>query len=219
LNFDFPGGFADPLPPDMEDRLLTEVEPGERLLWAGRPGMVRFALMTLPIFVFGLIWTAFSTVWVWITFRGAVAGAAGGHVDRYLFPLLGLPFAVVGFVMLGSPFWATRKARKTTYALTDRRLIFIEVGLTGAVRTVSLRGDEVGPIERVERKDGSGDLSFCHFVDSRNGHDSPDGQARSFVAIPHVREVESLVRKTLLAGVEWANAGLRTSRTNSGGQP
>jgi hypothetical protein len=180
--------------------------------------MVRFALMTLPIFVFGLIWTAFSTVWVWITFRGAVGGA-GGDIVRYLFPLLGLPFAVVGFVMLGSPFWATRKARKTTYALTDRRLIFIEVGLTGAVRTTSLQGHEIGPIERLERKDGSGDLSFSRFVDSRNGHDSPDGQSRSFFSIPHVREVESLVRKTLLPGVAGASAGLRTSRTNSGGHP
>jgi hypothetical protein len=218
LNLDFPGGFTDPLPPDMEDRLLAEVEPGERLLWAGRPGTARFAVMTLPIFVFGLFWTAFSTFWMWLAFRGAMAGA-GGDVVRYIFPLFGLPFVVIGFVMLGSPFWATRRARKTTYALTDRRLIFIEVGLTGAVRTMSLRGHEIGPIERVERTDGSGDLSFSHFVDPRSGHDSPDGQARSFVAIPHVREVESLVRKTLLAGVEWANAGLRTSRTNSGGQP
>jgi hypothetical protein len=218
LNLDFPGGFADPLPPDMEDRLLVEVEPGERLLWAGRPGTARFALMTLPIFGFGLVWTAFSIFWMWLAFRGAMAGA-GGDLVRYIFPLFGLPFVVIGFGMLGSPFWATRRARKTTYALTDRRLIFIEVGLTGAVRTMSLQGHELGPIERVERKDGSGDLSFSRFNDSRNGHDTSDGQARSFFSIPHVREVESLVRKTLLAGVAGANAGLRTRRTNSGGQP
>ena len=54
-----------------------------------------------------------------------------------LFPLFGLPFVMVGVGMLSSPFWLRRRAKRTCYALTDRRAILWEAGWFGSVEVRS----------------------------------------------------------------------------------
>lgn len=194
MGYPAPPDFADPLRPDAEDRLLAEVGPNEKVVWSGQPRISRFVLATIPIFIFGLIATSFSVFWVVMAFLGTRQGGFS-----LIFPLFGLPFVLIGVGMLSAPLWAASKARRIVYALTDRRLILIEpTVLPGGSRVVSLRGGEIGPIERHERADGSGSLVFGRPIVFDQAQGSAAVVARHMVGIPHVREVESLIRQTLL---------------------
>jgi hypothetical protein len=187
------GDFDDPLPPDLEDRVNAEVEPGEKVAWVGRPRWNRYVYSTIPIVLFGIPWTAFAVFWVVMA-----SGAANGGPGWSLFPLFGLPFVLIGFSMLSSPFWAARRSRRVAYAVTDRRVILLEPVLFGGLRVVSLSGDELGSMERVERADGTGDIIFGQSFRMVQGQGNAMPNLRRIVAIPHVREVESLIRRTLL---------------------
>ncbi len=194
MGYPAPPDFADPLRPDAEDRLLAEVGPGEKVIWSGQPKASRFVLATIPVVVMGLFATGFSIFWVVIAFLGTRQGGFS-----LIFPLFGLPFVLIGVGMIGSPLWAASKSRRIVYALTDRRLILIEpTFLPGGTRVVSIRGGEIGPIERLERADGSGNLTFGRPIVFDQAQGSAAVMARHLVDIPHVREVESLIRQTLL---------------------
>src|SRR5579875_316473 len=133
------------LPEELDARVRSELEPGEQLLWVGQPRPSRFVYQTLPIVFFGIPWTAFALLWTGMAIWGlwGNAGAAPmqaqgmmGGVFSVCFPLWGLPFILIGLGMLSSPFWAIRRAKRTCYALTDRRAIHIEAG---AFRSVEVR--------------------------------------------------------------------------------
>ncbi len=113
------------------------------------------------------------------------------------FPLFGLPFVAIGACMLCAPFWAQRRAGQVAYVVTDRRVIFFEPNFPTGQKVVSLRPGEFGPLERVERDDGSGDLTFAVPIAAqvRSGSTTV---VRRFVGVPQVREVESLIRRVLL---------------------
>jgi hypothetical protein len=191
--------FDDPLPPDLEDRVNAEVEPGEKIAWIGRPRGNRYVLMSLPIVLFGIPWTAFSVFWIIMASSAVKIGPAG-----YFFPLFGVPFVLIGFGFLSAPFWAARRGRRIAYAVTDRRVILIEPVFLGGLRVVSLASDELGSMERVERADGSGDIIFGQTFRVIQGHTNVVPNLRRMQAIPQVREVESLIRRTLLVKNEEA---------------
>ncbi|HEY2156513.1 MAG TPA: hypothetical protein VGH33_12855 [Isosphaeraceae bacterium] len=184
--------FGDPLPPEVDARVLGEVETGESIVWVGRPRRGRFFLSMLPVFVFGVPWTAFAVFWVAMASQAHAPGAMG-----IIFPLFGLPFVAIGAGMLAAPFWAQRRAGQVAYVVTDRRVIFFEPNFPSGQKVVSLRPGEFGPLERVERDDGSGDLTFAVPIAAqvRSGSTTV---ARRFVGVPQVREVESLIRRGLL---------------------
>jgi hypothetical protein len=187
------GDFDDPLPPEIHDRVRGEVEPDEELLWVGRPGRNRYLLSSIPIVLFGIPWTAFSVFWVVMA-----SGARAGGPMWGLFPLFGVPFVLIGLGMLSSPFRLSWQGRRVAYAVTNQRVILLEPRFTGGVRIISMSGDELTPLERVERHDGSGDVCFGEQYEYARGRNRPASTPRRFLGIPHVREVESLVRRTLL---------------------
>ncbi len=188
---------GDPLPPEVEERVLAEVERGESIVWVGRPGGGRFFLSVLPVFVFGVPWTAFSIFWVAMASQARGPGAIG-----IMFPLFGLPFIAIGAGMLAAPFWAQRRSGQVAYVVTNRRVIFFEPNFPSGQKVVSLRPGEFGPIERVERGDGSGDITFGVPLAAQLRQNAT-AVARRFVGIAQVRDVESLIRRGLL---ERANA-------------
>jgi hypothetical protein len=171
----------------------SELEPGEKLLWAGQPDPKRLALQSLPVVLFGIPFTAFAVFWI------VNALNIGSNMPRTgafsFFPLFGIPFLLVGLGMLTSPWWAHRKGSQTVYAVTDRRLLIIKGGAARSVQ--SFDENSIGNIERVERSNGSGDIIFAQQVRDYGGG---DGDARTsvvhigFFGIPDVRSVEKLVR-------------------------
>lgn len=88
------------------------LDPGERILWQGRPDQrLHIELAKLPLVLFGIVFAGFAAVWM-----GLVAQAGGG------FWMFGLIHFSVGLGIAASAIgWSTVKRRGTWYTLTDRR--------------------------------------------------------------------------------------------------
>jgi hypothetical protein len=106
-------------------------------------------------------------------------------------------FVFAGLAMCSMPLVTYYKAQRTTYAVTDRRVLIV---VTGRKREVQSYGAlDVNAIERQEAADASGDLTFVR----RKEKDS-EGRDRTvevkFIGIPKVREVERLLRSVFTPG-------------------
>jgi hypothetical protein len=126
-----------------------------------------------------------------------MAGASGFKIPDFkeefdLFPLFGIPFVLIGFGMLSSPYWTMRKARRTAYVLTTARAIIFDGGFSTTIR--SFGPDRLTDLRRKQRADGSGDVIF----ERKLSYDS-DGDRQStdhgFLAIADVKGVEDMVRQ------------------------
>ena len=192
------------LPPELDARVRAELRTGERLLWVGQPNPRRASRAAWPIVLFGIPWTAFAVFWVLMA-SGIMFGAGGpggGFGAAFAcFPLFGLPFILVGIGMLTAPVWLRRAARRTCYALTDRRAIVWRAGWSGAVEVRSYEPASLTRMVRTEYPDGTGDLVFeeglTYTYDSSNRR-MPRTWRQGFLAIRDVRRIEELVRRVLL---------------------
>ena len=173
-----------------------ELEGGETTRWSGRPNPSRAAWKVSPIVFFAIPWTAFSLFWI--------AGASGFKIPDFsgpasFFPLFGVPFVLIGLGMLSAPYWAYRKALKTGYFVTNRRVFIIERKGWSGFRVRTFLPEHLDQLERVQRADGSGDLIFDReYRSGRNGNGSI--VEIGFIGIPEVREVEALIRELPGAG-------------------
>jgi hypothetical protein len=171
------------VPSDLADRVAKELSPDERLIWLGQPRLdlaVQPAYFLLP---FGIAFTGGGVIWV----VAALVMAPG------LVVLCGLPVMAIGAILLLSPVWLRAVARNTVYALSDRRAIVWRSHWFGRPTVVSFTASAMGQMFRWERPDGSGDLVFQ--VYKSDG----DTITRGFKRLERVRDVEELVRATLLA--------------------
>jgi hypothetical protein len=159
------------------------LEPGEQVLWAGRPHPVRYAVKRgwLP-FILGAL---------------AVSVTFLSKGDVGFLPIL--------FVLVLSPAWHCIRAVWTTYLLTDRRAVVDVAGGFAARGDVSVRDIQSLGLRR--RADGSGDitfrsvlLGFPQFFLPRNpifvvldGLFSLFPRRAGFIAIRDVERVEGLI--------------------------
>ena len=196
----------DLLSPELDERFRSELAKGERLVWLGQARPFNVMLMAIPIMIFAIPWTAFAIFWTVMAsgMGDGLIGMRGAPRPFQAFRLgmgcFGIPFILVGLGMFSAPFWMARKARRTCYALTDRRAIIWTPGLFGGVNVRSFAPRDLGRISRFERADGSGNLIFDEYS-ARNGQ---NGGSRTvsvgFMGIRDVRAVEDLLRKTLIPG-------------------
>jgi hypothetical protein len=201
---------GEPLPPDLAARVESELADGERLVWVGQPLPGLYRLRSIPLLIVGIFFLGFSVLWLVMTagmglFAGFGAAQAGGGpaavgVDSFFgcFALVGLFPLAIGIFLVTSPLWMGSMARKTLYAVTNRRAIIFEPQLFRTVQVRSYTASGLGAMARVERGDGAGDLVFEEYV-TRGANNSTTTQRRGFLAVPRVREVEGLVRRTLLS--------------------
>lgn len=178
------------VPPDLRRRVDAELVTGESLIWLAQPEPRLFGRQAWPFVLFGIPWTAFSMFWIW--------GAIGAPGPFALFPLVGLPLVLIGLGMLVSPFWLARRATKTIYAITNLRAIVWEGRILGGTHVQSFLPERLTAMTRIERADGSGDVLFEEFTTGRGSGSTT--VRRGFVGVARVREVEDVVRRTLLAG-------------------
>jgi hypothetical protein len=150
---------------------------------------VRPAFFLVP---FGIFFGGIAAVWM----------VVAGFMTMGLMVPCGLPFLAVGIGLIASPIWLRSMARRTLYALTDRRALIWQPGWFGSATVRSYTAAGLGHISRRERRDGSGDLVFEEFTTYSHGSNGPSSHTtrRGFLAINNVREVEELVRRTLLSG-------------------
>jgi hypothetical protein len=176
----------------MGDRVAAELAGDERLLWIGQPRpdlATRPALFLVP---FGVVFAAFAVVWM----------VGAGLMSAGIMTPCGLPFLAIGIALVASPAWLRSRARNTLYALTDRRAIIWEPGWFGSLTVRNYTAAGLGRMSRTERSDGSGDLVFEEITTINSSSNSTTTQItrRGFLCIDKVREVEDLVRRTLLSG-------------------
>lgn len=104
---------------DRADVFQEELDPGERLLWSGRPrrGLV-LRLADGLVVPLGILWGGFGIYWEISVLRGGSA--------PLLFQVWGIPFVLVGlYITVGRFFIDALVRRETYYALTESRIIII----------------------------------------------------------------------------------------------
>ena len=132
---------------DWRDVLAT----GERLLWEGQPdrGLILRPIEILLI-PFSLLWGGFAIFW------NVTAWTSGAGTE---FQLFGMPFLLVGAYVIAGRFvhdiWLRRR---TSYAVTDQRVVIRRVGLGGGVRSIDLVALPV--LELHEDSSGRGTVRF-----------------------------------------------------------
>ena len=116
-----PAEDAPPPPPGWEGIL----QPGERILWQGRPdARPDFSLLLSTRTLFGLFFAGFAVVWIGTA--ASMLWAPGTRMPapaffRLLFPAFGIPFVIVGLGLAFGPVWRDWRARRAAwYTLTDR---------------------------------------------------------------------------------------------------
>lgn len=155
---------------EVQDLVKQQLAPGERVLWAGQPVPGRLARRTLPIVFVGIACTAIVLFLIWAAntwWRGLALLAW----------IILLPFLLIGLAMLLAPLFATRKARRTIYVVSDRRAVVIS-GLFS--RSVASFGPNQLRVLRLEdNPDGSGDVAFAE---------------SGFYGIENVKQVEAMLK-------------------------
>ena len=143
--------------------------------------------ITENLFFFAIPWTAFAVFWM--------AAAAGFKIPDFkqgfdFFPLFGLPFILVGLGLLLRPFFDYFKAYKVVYAITNRRALIIYFGSKKKIRSYEL--SEIGPVTRIEKADGTGNLYFS--VKPDDNSNTARFSRVAFKAIPQVKLAQSYLK-------------------------
>ena len=178
------------LSPELRALVDDELDRDEKIVWLGRPDPTAAGRGYLPLQLFAIPWTAFSIFWIGM--------ASGWKVPDFkqgpdFFPLFGLPFLLIGVGMLTAPLWGKRLARKSVYALTNRRAIIFKKEFSGmSIR--SFKPDQLRSLERKQHADGSGDLVFTQEV-TGNSEGGPHIGKVGFLAVANVKQVEDLVEQ------------------------
>lgn len=129
---------------EAEQELTKELEPNERLLWSGAPrrGLLlrRGDVFLIP---FSIMWGGFAIFWETSALR---SGAP------LFFLLWGVPFVVAGLYLIFGRFVVDAMTRaKTTYGLTERRIIIVSGLFSRSVKSLQLR--TVSDVTLDERSD------------------------------------------------------------------
>jgi uncharacterized membrane protein len=123
------GGWADapaPLsstnPVDFEN-VERHLSPGEQIEWVGKPDPTkRFTRGDAFLIPFSIMWGGFAIFW-----ETAAISSGGGF-----FVLWGIPFVLIGlYFIFGRFIYKASRKRRTTYAVTNRRVIAIVRGRRG----------------------------------------------------------------------------------------
>ncbi len=175
----------------LQMKTQDELEAGEKMLWTGQPDPKRLSKKAILISLFGIPWTAFALFWV-VAAAGFKLPDFSSLSDGFhaVFPLFGIPFVLVGLGMFTAPYWAYRSAKRTVYAITNRRALVISFGRSKRVQ--SYFEQDITDISRVERADGSGNLIFRTEETTDNKGNARLNQI-GFFGISEVRQVEKIL--------------------------
>lgn len=181
--FDF-DEIAGDLSEDLRGRFKSELDPGERLLWSGRPVAVKeHPLWRASLVLLGLL-CLFGVLFAVVFSAGLI--------------ILTVYSGIILAVLLWARHMDRRKLAGMRYALTDRRAIIWQplFWRQGAIRVQSLARGEVASISRLEFDDGTGDISF-----RIKGLELAQGarpEPSSLRGIADVRRVEEQMRRVLM---------------------
>ena len=187
---------ADPYAIFQED-----LRPGERLVWTGQPNPDRLlSLGDIMMIPFSLMWGGFAFFWEASVL--SIYFKPGSNMPIVM-PLFGIPFCLIGFWLIFGRFFTMRAMRKRTfYALTDQRALFLTVGRQRNLQYVTI--DSQLNYQKSVRADGSGSLMFASsqvpmWLTSFAAHQPGNTQAPAFTEIKDVDDVARLLDQQLAA--------------------
>jgi hypothetical protein len=186
------------VPAEWVERARSELRRGERLTWLGQPRPAHYARQALPAVIFGALWTAFCLFFMTLLILAPFSNMQSTGNPMIGWFIIGV-FLLIGLAILSSPYWQWRKAKRTCYALTDRRAILWKAGSFGSVEIRSYEPEDLTGIYRVEYP-GGGDLVFEEIHTVRKDNDGEQATVTTqhgFLGIEKVREVEEFLRRTL----------------------
>jgi hypothetical protein len=173
-------------------QLQRYLQPGEKILWTGRPDPSRLIGRADRFLIpFSLMWGGGAIVWE----SGVILTGA-----PWLFWLWGLPFVVAGQYFIWGRFIYKRwDRRRTAYALTDQRALILR---GGSLQSVFL--SQLPSIHQSVRADGSGSLEFgssagwygrVYWANTGMELFAPGSAMPAFYDIPDVAKVDRLVNQ------------------------
>lgn len=133
---------------DSEQALREHLDNDEKLLWAGKPqtGIV-FGRSDIFLIPFSILWCGFAIFWV------IMASQAG------FFALFGVPFVLIGLIMVFGRFIIDAKQRENTvYGLTSNRIIIKSGIYRKTIKSLNIR--TLSDVEFEEKADGSGTITI-----------------------------------------------------------
>ena len=124
---------------------------GERMLWQGQPDVWEYSMRGAWYLIpFSILWGGFAVFW-------ELSVVTSGR-DPF-FALWGIPFVIAGlYLIFGRIYVARREARRTRYAVTDRRVLI----QTGAFteRTIEMAIADLPPTQLEQGRSGLGTITF-----------------------------------------------------------
>lgn len=184
-----------PIPtPELASLLRAELLPREHLLWSASPAPHK-QLHAFWIWLFGIPWTAFSLYFqvlvLMSAFETAQPAPSGGSWGMGIFfALLLIPFVAAGFFMLWVPFETLRKARRTIFGLTNRRMLSVIAGTK--LESTSVMLQQMGPIDVQVGSKGYGNVR----IQTGTGLDNEGDQTINrfeLLGVPDVARLKGLL--------------------------
>ncbi|MBB3285963.1 MULTISPECIES: PH domain-containing protein [Rhizobium] len=175
--------------------IQTYLQPGEKLLWQGRPKQgFMVGKKDLLLVPFSLLWGGFAVFW-----ESAVIRQGNAPI---FFRLWGVPFVAIGLYLIVGRFAVDAFVRaRTQYAVTNQRIIILREGWFAKLLTMSL--DRLPAVDLDQNGDGTGTINF--------GSDTEIGFTRRgggmgmwtpalsnvprFIGVADVREVFNLIAR------------------------
>jgi hypothetical protein len=138
--------------------VISELAPGEQVLWSGKPDSRRwFYREDLVLVPLSLLWGGFAIFWEAIVLTGAAAHK--GAAVLLVFALWGVPFVLGGLYLIFGRVFARRwLRRRSLYVLTDRRVLSFSPSLRGGPRVKMVWLSSHPPLEKQVGRDGRGTL-------------------------------------------------------------
>jgi hypothetical protein len=179
----------------LEEAVCREAR-GELVRWSGRPSAWRTFMQVSMLLPMGIAWTAAALTGLVVLLVNQLPNVLGpplhwsGAIVVGAFALFILLFVLLGVFQMLFPFWQAWYARRTVYALTDKRLITLCEGWKTHVESV--RPGHIHNIACKERRDGSGDLRLTT--------DPNEEWDLCLVGIPEVRKLEGMLTRFKVRG-------------------
>ncbi len=181
------------VPTDPLEVVRRALHPEEQLIWAECAEAMALARSRLGWgFLAGVVVVGVFLYPIPLLFEGDIPLAKGQNVldlIPWLLPLGGT--FLFGLLLVLEPLWAAYRARTTLYAISDRRLLIVNLFPLREIQ--SFPPEDLNMLECTERPDGSGDLVFREIV-TGSGR-SRQTKRFGFFGVPEVRRVEDEVRR------------------------
>ncbi len=187
--------------------ILAQIQPellaGESLLWSGQPlRKIIFHQRDLFAIPFSLLWGGFAIFWE-RGVTGHFGNSGNSHPAPTFFALWGIPFVIMGqYLIWGRFLYTAWKKGRTYYAVTNRRVIVVSIGLSRKLidgylsnlnsASLTLRSDGIGTIAFASAPLALSNWSFTGR--NRGNQIDIDLSSLAFFDIPDARAVYQLIQ-------------------------